>query len=118
MNNVTIVGRVGRDPELRYGKNGKAIVNFSVATDYGRDDKKKTTWHNVVVFDTFAENVSASIHKGARVVVCGRIDISDYEAKDGTTKKKIELIADAVGLDLRFDAVQSVFVAEIPEEGF
>ena len=115
MNNMTIVGRLGRDPELRFTADGKPVANFSVATDYGRDDNKKTSWHNVVCFGTLAENVCASIHKGSRVIVAGRLDVSDYETKDGEKKKKHELIADAVGVELRFDAIQSVLV---PEEDF
>jgi single-strand DNA-binding protein len=118
MNNITIVGRVGRDPELKFSGNGMAIANFSVATDYGRDDKKKTTWHNVVVFDKLAENVAESLHKGARVIIAGRLEISEYDGKDGEKKKKTELIADAVGLELRFEPVKSVFMAEDPEEAF
>jgi single-strand DNA-binding protein len=118
MNNITIVGRVGRDPELRFTNDGKPIANFSVATDYGRDDNKKTSWHNVTVFGSLAENVVKSINKGARVICVGRLDVSEYE-KDGEKKKKYELICDAVGLELRFDAVHSVLVPElVPEEDF
>jgi single-strand DNA-binding protein len=118
MNNITIVGRVGRDPELKFSNNGIAIATFSVATDYGRDEKKKTTWHNIVAFDKFAENIAASLHKGSRVIVAGRLEMSEYDGKDGEKKKKTELIADAVGLELRFESVQSVFVATDPEEDF
>lgn len=117
MNNITIVGRLGRDPELRFGKDGKPIANFSVATDYGRDENKKTSWHNVVCFGTLAENVTQSIGKGSRVIVSGRLDVSEYE-KDGEKKKKHELVADAVGLELRFDSVQTLIVATEPEEDF
>ena len=118
MNNITIVGRVGRDPEVKFTSNEMTIANFSVATDHGRDEKKKTTWHNVVVFGTLAENVAESLHKGARVIVAGRLEISEYDGKDGEKKKKTELIADAVGLELRFESVKSVFVPEDPEEAF
>lgn len=115
MNTLTIVGRLGRDPELKFTAEGKAIAKFSVATEHGRDDNKKTTWHNVVCFGTLAENVCASIYKGSRVIVAGRLEISEYETKDGIKKMKSELVADAVGLELRFDAIQSVLV---PEEDF
>jgi single-strand DNA-binding protein len=118
MNNITIVGRIGRDPELKFSQSGMAIANFSVATDYGRDEKKKTTWHNVVVFDKLAENVAESLHKGARVIVAGRLEMSEYEGKDGEKKKKTELIGDAVGLELRYEPVKSVFVATDDEEVF
>lgn len=104
MNNITIVGGVGRDPELKFSKDQKAIATFSVATDYGRDENKKTTWHNVVAFGSLAENVVKSVTKGTRVIVSGRLDVSEYE-KDGEKKKKVELVADAVGLELRFEPV-------------
>jgi single-strand DNA-binding protein len=120
MNNITLVGRVGRDPEMKFSQNGLPIVNFSIATEYGKDEKKKTTWHNIVVFDKLAENVASSVTKGSRVIVAGRIEISEYETKDGEKKKKTELIADAVGLELRYEPVQSVYVLEetTPEDPF
>lgn len=118
MNNMTIVGRLGRDPEIRFGKDGNPVATFSVATDYGRDENKKTSWHNVVCFGSLAENVCASIAKGSRVIVAGRLDVSEYETKDGEKKKKHELIADAVGLELRFDAIKTMLVLEDPEEDF
>ena len=119
MNNISIVGRVGRDPELKWTKDQKPVVTFSVATDHGKDDFKKTTWHNVVCFDSLAENVAQSIVKGSRVIVAGRLDISDYEDKEGTKKKKVELVASAIGLELRFEAIKSVLVPiEEPEEPF
>jgi len=117
MNNITIVGRIGRDPELRFTKDGKAVASFSVATDHGRDDNKKTTWHNVTAFGTLGENVASSLSKGARVIVSGRLDISDYDGKDGEKKKRVEIIADAVGRELRFDAIDAMGNAE-PEEVF
>jgi single-strand DNA-binding protein len=116
MNNITIVGRLGRDPELRYSKDEKPIAVFSVATDHGRDENKKTSWHNVVAFGSLAENIIKSLHAGTRVIVSGRLDVSDYQGKDGEKKKKHELIADAVGIELRFDAVESYMVADMVAE--
>ena len=115
MNHLTIVGRVGRDPEIRFTNDGKAVATFSVATDYGRDDNKKTSWHNVCAFGSLAENICKSVSKGTRVIVSGRLDVSDYETKDGEKKKKHELVADAVGLELRFESVES---NTVPEEVF
>jgi single-strand DNA-binding protein len=112
MNHITIVGRLGRDPEIRFTQKNEPVANFSVATDHGRDENKKTSWHNVVAFGSLAENIVKSLYKGTRVIVSGRLDVSDYETKDGEKKKKHELIADAVGIELRFDAVESYMVAE------
>jgi len=104
MNNITIVGRIGRDPELRFTKDGKAVASFSVATDHGRDDNKKTTWHNVTVFGQYAEHAAATIEKGSNVIVVGKLDISSYE-KDGQKKYVTKILADEVGLLCRWNPV-------------
>lgn len=101
MNQITIVGTIGKDTELKYSNNGLAICNFSVATNYGKEDKEKTTWHYVTVFGDLAENVAANLGKGSRVIVVGRLDKSQYE-KDGVTKESVSVIAEHVGAELRF----------------
>lgn len=104
MNTITISGNVGRDPELKYSANGTAVVKFSVADTTGKDDNKKTVWHDVVVFKEQAEHVAASVKKGSRVIVTGRLDKSDYTGKDGTKKQRVEVIADDVSISLRWSA--------------
>ena len=107
MNTITVSGNVGRDPELKYSANGTAVVKFSVADTTGKDDNKKTVWHDVVVFKEQAENVAASIKKGSRVIVTGRLDKSDYTGKDGVKKQRVEIIADDVSISLRWAAHES-----------
>ena len=104
MNTITVSGNVGRDPELKYSASGTAVVKFSVADTTGKDDNKKTVWHDVVVFKEQAENVAASIKKGSRVIVTGRLDKSDYTGKDGVKKQRVEVIADDVSISLRWSA--------------
>ena len=104
MNTITITGNVGRDPELKYSANGTAVVKFSVADTAGRDDNKKTIWHDVVVFKEQAEHVAASVKKGSRVIVTGRLDKSEYTGKDGVKKQRVEVIADDVSISLRWSA--------------
>lgn len=104
MNTITITGNVGRDPELKYSANGTAVVKFSVADTTGKDDNKKTVWHDVVVFKEQAEHVAASVKKGSRVIVTGRLDKSEYTGKDGVTKQRVEVIADDVSISLRWSA--------------
>ena len=104
MNNITIHGTVGQDPELRYSGSQMAILTFSVADNYGKDDKKKTTWHNVVVFNKLAENVANSISKGDTVLITGRIEQEEYTKKDGTKGKSMKLVADEVGVSCRWNA--------------
>jgi single-strand DNA-binding protein len=106
MNQLTIVGTIGKDPELRFSNNGLAIANLSVATNYGKDEKKTTTWHYVTVFGEMAEHVAESIRKGSRVIVVGRLEKSQYE-KDGTTRESVSVIAEHIGVELRFNAVSN-----------
>lgn len=104
MNTITISGNVGRDPELKYSASGTAVVKFSVADTTGKDDNKKTVWHDVVVFKEQAEHVAASVKKGSRVIVTGRLDKSEYTGKDGAKKQRVEVIADDVSISLRWSA--------------
>jgi single-strand DNA-binding protein len=101
MNQLIIVGTVGKDPELRFSNNGLPIASLSVATNYGKDEKKTTAWHYVTIFGEMAEHVAESIRKGSRVIVVGRLDKSQYE-KDGVTRDSVSVIAEHVGLELRF----------------
>jgi single-strand DNA-binding protein len=104
MNNITIHGTVGQEPELRFSASNNAVLTFSVADNYGKDDKKKTTWHNVIVFGKVAENVANSIAKGTTVLITGRYEQEEFTKKDGTTGKTTKLIADEVGVSCRWNA--------------
>lgn len=123
MNNITVTGNVGRDPELKYTAGGMAVLKFSVADTRGKDDKKQTSWHDIVVFGEQAESVAAQVSKGTRVIVAGRIQVDTYEKKDGTKGKKVEVVADEIGVSVRFaadpvKAVAKTFSAEVEEELF
>jgi single-strand DNA-binding protein len=104
MNNITIHGTVGQEPELRFSASNNAVLTFSVADNYGKDDKKKTTWHNVIVFGKVAENVANSIAKGTSVLITGRYEQEEFTKKDGTKGKTTKLIADEVGVSCRWNA--------------
>lgn len=102
MNNITIIGNVGKDPELRYTQKGLAQIKFSVATTSGKDDKKKTTWHNCVAWGEQAEAIASEVIKGTRVIVMGRYEMNEYTAKNGEVKKTYELLVDDCGRSLRW----------------
>lgn len=104
MNSITLTGKVGKDPELKFSQNQMAILTFSVADTYGKDDKKRTTWHDIKVFGQLAENVAATISKGSTVIVVGRYQQDEYTKKDGSTAKFREIIADEVGVSMRWNA--------------
>ena len=123
MNTITVIGNVGRDPELRYANSGTAVLKFSIADNYGRDENKKTSWHNVTVFGEMAENVGAVLSKGQRVIVIGRNEESEYTTREGETKKKWQIIADDVALSLRWasgmtDLPSPTSPKELPEDPF
>lgn len=85
-NKVTLVGRLVRDPELRYTTSGKAVANFTLAVDRGFKDKEtgesQADFIRIVVWDKTAENVGNMLKKGRLVLVDGSIRTGSYE-KDG-----------------------------------
>jgi single-strand DNA-binding protein len=91
------LGRLGRDPEIRKTSgSGKVVCNFSIATSEKRGDKEETTWHEIVTWEKTAENCAKFLAKGREVFVEGRIQVREYEAKDGTKRKAHEIVADRV----------------------
>jgi len=108
MNRITIAGNVGREPELKYSNAGMAILKFSVADTSGKDDKKKTIWHSVTAFGDLAENAAASLGKGTRVVIEGKLTEDKYTNKDGVEVTKMQVLADDVMLSVRFGGVEPV----------
>jgi single-strand DNA-binding protein len=123
VNNITVIGNVGRDPELRYANSGTAVLKFSVADTIGKDDNKKTTWHDITVFGEMAENVGSALGKGQRVIVMGRLQKSKYTGRDGVEKEKAEIVADDVALSLRWASNMSNIPSptspeELPEDPF
>lgn len=95
INKAIIVGRLGREPELRYTANGNAVTNFTVATDSGFGDKKETEWFTVVTWNKTAEACAQFLDKGSLVYVEGRMQTRSWD-KDGTKQYKTELVAERV----------------------
>jgi single-strand DNA-binding protein len=91
VNKAILLGRLGKDPELRYTPSGKAVASFSLATSErwtGQDGQKNesTTWHNIVAWGKQAELIKEYLRKGREVYIEGRIDNRSYEKKDGSGK--------------------------------
>ena len=98
INKVILVGRLGRDPELRYTPSGTAVANFSVATDErwsnaGGEAQSRTEWHNIVVWSKLAEICNQYLTKGRLVFIEGRIQTRDWEDKDGNKRRTTEIVA-------------------------
>lgn len=95
LNDVCLMGRLTRDPELRYTPQNTAVTSFSLAVV--RDfDKEKTDFIDVVVFGKTAEFAAKWFHKGLLVAVSGRIQTRDWEDKQGNRRKAVEVIAEEV----------------------
>ena len=104
-NTITVVGNLTRDPELRYTQSGKATVTVGIAVNrryqVNGEWQEQTSYMNVVAWDQLAENIAASLTKGARILVTGRLDIREYEARDGGKRTAVDIVADEVGAALR-----------------
>ena len=94
INCVTLVGRIGRDPELRYAQSGTPICKFSLAVTR-RGGRDETDWLNIVCFGKTAEFVSQYMDKGSLVGIEGRIQVDQYE-KDGQQRTWTEIVANNV----------------------
>ena len=93
---LTIVGNLGTDPELRSTQSGKQVANFSVATTYGFGDNKKTEWHRVVVWDKTAEACEKFLKKGSKVFAQGRLETRSWEDKEGKKCYATDMVANEV----------------------
>lgn len=101
LNKVMLIGRLGKDPELRFTPNGQAVCKFSVATsekwkDKDGELKSRTDWHNVVVWGRRAEACGEHLKKGAQIYVEGKLSTNSWEDKDGVKRYKTEITAHAV----------------------
>lgn len=92
MNKVILVGRLTRDPEIRFTQTGKAVASFSIAVDSGFGDNKRADFIPIVVWDKLAEVCGKNLTKGRRILVEGRLQIRDYE-KDGQKRRAAEVVA-------------------------
>ena len=99
VNKVILVGNTGRDPELRYLPDGKAVANISIATSTKRKDKntgesiEDTQWHRVTFYDRLAEIAGEYLKKGRPVYVEGRLKYGKYTDQSGVEKNTVDIIA-------------------------
>lgn len=100
-NKCILIGNLGRDPELRYTGQGKAVCNFSLATTErwtGSDgqQQEKTIWFRVVSWGKLAENANKFLAKGRQVYVEGRLGFNEWTDKDGQKRKDPEVTASEI----------------------
>lgn len=111
-NNVALTGNVTRDAELRYTPSGQSVANFGLAVNRSWRNRQTEEWEeetsffDVTCWAQLAENVAASVAKGMRVTVVGRLDQRSWETDQGEKRSKIEIVADDVATSLKFATVE------------
>jgi single-strand DNA-binding protein len=107
-NNITIVGNLTRDPELKFLNSGQASVKLGVAVNRRWQNRQTQEWEervsfiDVTAFGTLAENVASTMHKGYRVIVVGRIEQRSWETDKGEKRSATEISAGNIGIDLTY----------------
>jgi len=103
VNKIILIGRLGRDPEVRYTSGGQAVANFTLATDESYKNRegervKKTEWVNIVAWGKAVESfIQPYIHKGDMVYIEGKLQTRQWEDKrDGSTKYTTEVVVDDI----------------------
>lgn len=98
LNKVILIGRLGKDPEVRYMPNGEAVCNFSVATseswkDQSGQRQERTEWHNITMYRRLAEIAGQYLKKGSQVYLEGKIQTRKYTDKNGIERTAYDIIA-------------------------
>ena len=101
VNKVILIGRLGRDPELRYTADGTPVATFTLATTETRKNKdgtksERTEWHRVVAWRKLGEVVGEYLKKGRLVYIEGSIQSREFEGRDGVKRKTYDIVASAM----------------------
>jgi single-strand DNA-binding protein len=104
---ITLVGRLGAEPEMRFSSSGVAVVRLSIVTSRRTKDQNTgewsdtdVTWWDCTAFKTLAENVASSLGKGMAVVASGRVVQENWQDKEGNKRSKLAVKLDSIGPDL------------------
>ncbi len=97
INKVTLVGNLGRDPELRRLESGAAVAQFSIATSENYKDRNgewqtSTEWHDIVLWRNLAERAESQLKKGMLIYLEGKLSTRKWEDKDGNPRKTTEVV--------------------------
>ena len=112
VNKAILVGRLGKDPEIKYTPSGTAIANFTMATSENYKDKdgqkqERTEWHKIVAFGKLAEICGEYLAKGKQVYIEGRIQTRSWDDKEGNKKYMTEIVANTMQMLGKPDATAS-----------
>ena len=123
LNQVTLLGNLTRDPELRYTPNGNPVIGFSIATNRQWTNKETqekqefVDYHDIVFWGKAAEIISQYIRKGSKILVQGRLQTRSWEGKDGIKRYKTEIVGnDFVLFGKKGDEAPAKAVPAKPEE--
>ena len=109
-NTVTLIGNLTRDPELRYTTGGRGVASFGLAVNrryqVNGEWQEQTSFFNVVCWGELGENAAASLTKGSRAIVTGRLEQRSWETQEGEKRSVVEVVADEVGPSLRWAQAQ------------
>lgn len=112
---LTIVGNLTADPELRQTNSGVAVASFTVASTPRNFDRQANEWKDgdalfmrCSAWRDFATNITASLTKGSRVIVTGRLQQRNYQDREGNNRVSLELQVDEVGPSLKYATAQVV----------
>ena len=100
-NKIILVGHIGRDPEIRYTPDNRAVANISLATTEfmtkpNGEREDRTQWHNIVAWGKLAEFGEKYLKKGMQIMVEGKLRYDNWTAQDGTKRKSARVYADKI----------------------
>jgi len=124
INKVIILGRLGKNPELRNTSSGTSVTSISVATneswlDKQQNKQERTHWHNVVLWDKLAENAYKYLTKGSVIYLEGKLQTRSWEDKEGKKQYATEIVANQmqyVTVAKKDDTKAPVVVPEVVKE--
>lgn len=122
LNSITLVGNLTGEPELRFTSQGDAVVNFRIASNerYQRNGEthERTEYVRIVAWNGLAENVAASVNKGTRVVIEGKLQQREAPPKEegGDSRWFTEVVADQVAVSLQWARIEGDIVRSTREE--
>lgn len=93
LNRVMLIGHLGKDPEMRTTQTGKAVANFSIATNEKYGETESTSWHKIVVWGKLAEVCGKYLGKGQAVYLEGRLQYRQWKDRDGASRESTEVVA-------------------------
>jgi len=120
INQLTIMGHAGRNPEMRYSPNGNPVTSFSIATSHryksGEEWKEQTEWVDVIAWNKLAEICQERVSKGDLVYVQGRLQSRSWEGQDGKLHFKNEIVASTIKFFTKREQSTEPDQVAVPEE--